>query len=489
MNRELLKFFTGFFFASILLHIVIISLGLLPFTIKGMVFDYSFWTITLIGSFVFAIFCSYLGWDRKFANKISVSVLFFALFIVLMCGSYFLNVENFFFTSNKLFLASINDISRQNKNEIKRIKNINFEDLTYVFSLGDKNNDFGKTIASDKNNNIYTAGAFHGTINLDPRGKVEKTSLGGIGNDTDIYIAKHNQYGEFVWGFSIGSIGYDSPSEIRLDRDGFVYLVGYFGGKADFDPSEKEFILDAGIGRDGFIVKYDSDGRFLWAQKVGNEESIPFEDSDIRFEQISSIGFDSNNNVYIGGYFNGEIEFKDIKENMNTLIASKYSKNIFLAKYDKNGNNLKSLALSGGIIGETKEILVNLDGDVYLAGIFNSKIIFNPDEPKKINYVIGGQDIFLSKYDNEFNYLWSKKWGSLGNDDLTSMSFSQDGNIILVGNFSNLINFQGTKLQSFGDKDIFLSKISPDGDIIFAKRVGGAGRDGGLSVAVDSLDD
>ncbi|MFA5080629.1 MAG: hypothetical protein WC472_03345 [Candidatus Paceibacterota bacterium] len=487
MNRELLKFFTGFFFASILLHILIISLGLLPFTIKGMVFDYSFWTVTLVGSSILVISCSYLGWDRKSANKISVSVLFFILFIVLMCGSYFSDAKNFSFTSNKSFLASISDINKQNGSAIESIKNTNLDDLTYAFSIGDQNNDFGKSIISDKNNNIYSVGAFHGTINLNPKGKAEKTSLGGIGSDTDIYIVKYNQYGEYIWGFSIGSIGYDSPSEVRLDGEGFIYLAGYFGGKADFDPSEKEFILDAGIGRDGFIAKYDSDGRFLWAKKIGNQESIPFEDNDIRFEQVSSIGFDLNNNVYIAGYFDGEIEFKDIQENTKTLTALKYSRNIFLAKYDKNGNNLKSSSLSGGTIGEARKILINSNSEVYLAGIFNSKIALNSDDPKKFTYVTGGQDIFLSKYDSEFNYLWSKKWGSLGKDDLNSMSFSQDENIILIGSFSNLINFQGIKLQSSGSQDIFFLKINPDGDIVFSKKIGGAGRDSGLSTAIDSL--
>ncbi|MDD5639774.1 MAG: hypothetical protein PHR47_03180 [Candidatus Pacebacteria bacterium] len=488
MNKELLKFFAGFFFASILLHILIVSLGFLPFTIKGMVFDYSFWTITLVGSSVLAVLCSYLGWDRKLANKISISVLFFVLFIVFICGSYFGDAKNFSFISNKSFLASVSDINKQNKNVIENIKNTNLEDLTYAFSLGDQNNDFGKSIISDKNNNTYSAGAFHGTINLNSKGKAEKTSLGGIGNDTDIYIVKHNQYGEYVWGFSIGSIGYDSPSEVRLDSEGYVYLSGYFGGKADFDPSEKEFILDAGIGRDGFIAKYDSDGRFLWANKIGNQESIPFEDNDIRFEQVSSIGFGFDNNVYVIGYFDEEIDFKDIQGNTTALTALKYSKNIFLAKYDKNGNNLKSLSLSGGTIGEARKILVGSSGEIYLAGIFNSKIALNPNDPKKFTYTTGGQDIFLSKYDSEFNYLWSKKWGSLGKDDVNSMSFSQDGNIIFVGSFNNLINFQGIKLQSSGGQDIFFSKINPDGNIVFSKKIGGAGRDGGLSITIDSLD-
>lgn len=488
MNRELMKFFAGFFFASIMLHIIVIFLGILPLTIRGMVFDYSFWTATLTLSCVLAIFCSYLGWERKSASKISLSVLIFVLFIVLVSGSFFYNSNDFVFTNNKLLMASIGDIKVSQNNNIQEIKNTNFDDLNYSFVLGSQGDDFGKSITTDKNNNFYVAGSFHGTINLDRKGKFEKTSLGGIGNDTDIYVAKYNQYGDFIWGFSLGSIGYDSPETIKLDGDGSVYLAGYFGGRADFDPSEKEFILDAGIGRDGFVAKYDSDGRFLWAQKIGNQESIPFEDNDIRFEQVTALGFDQSNNVYAAGYFDGEINFTDADGNEITLTATKNSKNIFLLKYNKDGNIIKAVSLAGGTVGEPKAMLIDANGSIYLSGNFNTKIAFDSSNPKKFSYVNGGQDIFLLKYDTDLNYLWSKKWGSMENDDIGSMVFSHDGDIVLVGYFGSSINFQGVRLKSSGMQDVFVLKVNNLGETVFAKGVGGTGKDGGLSVTVDSLD-
>ena len=40
-------------------------------------------------------------------------------------------------------------------------------------------------------------------------------------------------------------------------------------------------------------------------------------------------------------------------------------------------------------------------------------------------------------------------------------------------------------LTSDGDRDIFSAKYTADGDLVWAKRAGGADRDGGRDIAVD----
>lgn len=485
MNRELLKFFAGFFFASIVLHIVVIISGIFPFTTRGIVFDYSLWTATLTASLVLATICSYLGWERRFANKISIAVILFVLLVVFVNGLYFLKKDDFVFANNKLLMASIAESRNFNSDSVQNVKKDQFDNLTYSFSFGSQNNDRGKVIAMDKDGNTYATGSFRGTINLDTNGKVEKTSLGGIGDDSDIYVAKYDKYGRYIWGISLGSVGYDEPISLKLDGS-YFYVAGYFGGRADFDPSDKEFILDAGIGRDGFIAKYDSDGRFVWAQKIGNQESIPFENNDIRFEQISAVGTDESGNVYAAGYFNDDLVFTSEDEKELSLVATKYSRNIFLAKYNKDGKLIKAISFAGGLINEPRSIIVN-GGEVFLSGVFNSKIALNVDEPKKFLYTNGGQDLFLVKYDTDLNYLWSKKWGGLLDDDFNSMEVARDGTMIFSGSFVGNINFQGRKLNGFGASDAFIVKIDKSGEVVFAKSFGGLGKDGSLYATTDSV--
>jgi len=451
-----------------------------------MVFDFTFWIATLTLSLVMAIACSYLGWERKYANRISIAVMFFILSIVLISGSYFINSGNFAFANNKFLLASIGESKVSNSDKNQELKKTDFDELVYSISFGSSSNDYGKSIILDKDGNAYTTGSFHGTISLDAKGKGEKTSLGGIGDDTDIYLAKYDKYGEYIWGFSLGSIGYDAPTSVKLNG-GYVYLSGYFGGRADFDPSEKEFILDAGIGRDGFVAKYDSDGRFLWAQKIGNLESIPFEDNDIRFEQVSALGFDESENVYATGYFDDELIFTDSDGKESSLMASKYSKNVFLAKYDKDGKLMKIISLAGGVKNEPRGIVVGVDG-IYLAGVFNSKIALDSVNSKKFIYTNGAQDIFLAKYDMDFNYLWGKKWGGISDDNVNSFVLSKSGTMLASGSFGGSINFSGIKVKSSGDSDAFVIRVDNDGEVVFAKAFGGEGKDGGLFAETDSVD-
>lgn len=490
MNKsDLLKFFAGFFFASIIIHLVILFSGVMPFALKGFVFDYSFWTMGIVSSCFFVVACSYIGWERKEANRISISILVFLISIVSTNGFYFFDSKEFAFNSYNASAMDITNEKSQTKNSAKdSADEINF---TYAHSLGGEKNDYGKSAAIDKDNNTYITGAFSGIINLNPDGKFEKTSLGGIGETTDIYVAKYDRKGGFISGFTIGSVGSDSPTLIKTDKDGNLYLAGHIGGSADFDPSEKEYILDAGIGQDGFIAKYDSSGNLIWAKKIGNAETIPFITDDIRFEEVADFTFDKDGNIYIVGYFEGTIEFKDIDGNAISFASStpKKSRDIFLAKYDKDGNYSKGFALTGEGRKEPKGIVIDEENNIYLSGIFNSKIIFDNANPKKITYTFGGFDLFLAKYNPNLDYLWSKKWGSENNDYLgeNTLAFDHDNKILLAGSIGGYVNFQGIKISNKGLEDIFWMKTDKEGQIEYAYSVGGEGSDIVDSIAIDSL--
>ena len=63
--KELAKFFSGFFTADVLAHILMMLGGFIPFTAFGITLDLALWTITLIIALVLAIFLAYIGWIKK----------------------------------------------------------------------------------------------------------------------------------------------------------------------------------------------------------------------------------------------------------------------------------------------------------------------------------------------------------------------------------------------------------------------------------------
>lgn len=467
--------------------IAILLLGVMPFSIKGFVIDSSFWTIGMISSCLFVVICAYLGWEKKQANRISVSVLLFLSLIVFSNGSYFVNNKDYIFNNN--FAASadiVKDVQVQGltQDDVK-----NMTALTYDFGLGGERDDYARLIAIDKENNIYVTGHFSGTINLD-QGNLKRTSLGGVGDTSDIYVVKYNAKKEFVWGFTIGSVGNDSPNVLKVVNGG-LYLAGSIGGKVDFDSGEKEVSFDSGVGQDGFIANYDLDGNYVWAKPIGNPEIIPFIEDDTRFEDVTSVAIDKDENVFVSGYFDGTLDFVDASSNINSLTNAnqKKARDIFVVKYDKDGNYLKGFALFGDGRKESNGLLVDADNNIYLAGTFNSKISFDNANPKKITYTKGGKDIFLVKYDQDFNLIWVKKWGSASNDtlSLSNLIFDNDNNILLSGNLGGYMNIDGFKKGTNGVQDVFWAKIDKDGVVAYVNSLGGAGNDGVNAIMVDSL--
>jgi len=86
---------------------------------------------------------------------------------------------------------------------------------------------------------------------------------------------------------------------IIIDSSGNIYTTGYFGGTVDFDPGAGTANLTSGGGNDGFFLKLDSSGNYVWAKSTAsNGEVKPF-----------SIYIDSLNNVHTTGYFSGTADF------------------------------------------------------------------------------------------------------------------------------------------------------------------------------------
>jgi hypothetical protein len=103
----------------------------------------------------------------------------------------------------------------------------------------------------------------------------------------------------------------------------------------------------------------------------------------------------------------------------------------------------------------------------------------------------GQEDIFISKYDQHSNLLWSRSFGGSTYFDFPySMIFDHFGNSITTGVFYGNIDFDpgpGIDTLHSGTNDAFILKLNPTGDLIWAKNLGGAGQNSemGFSVGLD----
>jgi len=149
-----------------------------------------------------------------------------------------------------------------------------------------------------------------------------------------------------------------------------------------------------------------------------------------------------------------------------------------------------SLGGTGRDIGN--DIEVDDLGNVYSTGGFEGTVDFDPGDGTFNFTSVGGSDIFVSKLDPGGNFVWAKAMGGRHRDGGISVTLDGSGNVYTTGIFRDTADFDpgaGTfTLTSEGDDDIFVSKLDASGTFVWAKRMGAASGDAGISIAVDGSD-
>ena len=126
---------------------------------------------------------------------------------------------------------------------------------------------------------------------------------------------------------------------------------------------------------------------------------------------------------------------------------------------------------------EIDAIASDNQGNVYLSGKFENELkVEGQTQPLVSN---GMADIMVVKYNQDGIWQWSKKFGGIGEDNIFDADCDKQGNLILRGYFQGTVQFGSFELTSLGGFDMVLLKISPNGEVINAIRLGGTGNDGG----------
>lgn len=150
------------------------------------------------------------------------------------------------------------------------------------------------SIAMDDKANIYTTGYFFSYTNFGD-GVPLLASDGG----EDIFIAKMDSSGNYLWAKQMGGLGDDEGYSIGVDTAGNVYGTGFFNGSADFDPSYKKFNLLSAGAMDAYVCKLNTHGTLQYAKRMGGTGD------DLGQSLVATSG----GNVYTVGFFNAIVDF------------------------------------------------------------------------------------------------------------------------------------------------------------------------------------
>jgi len=134
---------------------------------------------------------------------------------------------------------------------------------------------------------------------------------------------------------------------------------------------------------------------------------------------------------------------------------------------------------------EAADIETTNTGSHYVAGFFSGQTSFGP--VLGFNGTNGSNDAYIAKYDVTGNVTWIRQYGGSQDDRAVDVAIGPDQNIVVCGSFFGSITFGSTTLtSSASSKDIFIVKMDPSGNILWARKEGGSGIENAFKLAIDA---
>ncbi len=226
----------------------------------------------------------------------------------------------------------------------------------------------------------------------------------------------------FIFGKQFGTDKEDSGQDIVTYSSGEFVLAGTTFGD----------LCSTNLGQsDGFIIKYDSTGKEIWEKQFGTKDK----------DRVWELEKDANGNLYAAGNTYGKINGEKFGE-----------QDMFIFKYDKNGNLLKSKVVGTDSTDYLSQIYIDENMNIYIAGNTKGKLG---------SQSYGNWDYFIMKLDSNFNEIFTFQFGTDKRDYCRDFKIDKNGNIFICGyTMGNLGR------ENIGLTDAFFAKYSKQGKLL-----------------------
>ena len=377
------------------------------------------------------------------------------------------------FQSSKIDLENEIKLNNNGSSDGMLIKYNAEGEIEWATGIGGSNDDSIETVEGTTDGGCIIGGFFESSkLDLE-NGLILKQK-----SSSDGMLIKYNVEGKAEWAKEITAGLINSVKEVT---DGGYIVGGYFG--IDRLDLGNGIVLKNKPSIDGILIKYSEEGEAEWARAIGGSKT----------EEIKSVAETSDGGYIIGGsFYSRELDL----ENGATL---------------KNSDNIWNT--SDGMIIKFSEIEVK-SADFYVKdanneGLKSEYCINYVEETSDGGYIVGGnlgaktldlgngliltrkgnQDGMLIKYNEREEIEWAKNIGESGKDSINSVKETKDGGYIVSGSFTSDIIYldNGVRLNNNSEYDGMLIKYSIEGNVEWAKTIGGEGNDY-ITSAVETSD-
>ena len=320
--------------------------------------------------------------------------------------------------------------------------------------------DYGYGIANDSYGNVYVSGKYE--MNANFSGVV----LPCQGNH-DVFLAQYSPSGNLNWIKTAGGYSGDYATCVTVDKSNTIYVAGEIEGvNALVKFPGSSITLTCKASNDIFLAKYSTNGNLIWARSAGGYD----------YEKALGVCNDSAGNVYICGLFRGAATFGGVK-----TIYGSGDNDIFIAKYDSNGNFLWVRKAGGSGRDEAKAIKCDASGNVYVTGLYKNSCVFGT---QTVNAPNGFFNAFIAKYSTNGDLNWVKTGGGIYDDVGWGLTIDANNRIYIAGEFNATATFSNKTIWTNGSADVFVACYDSNGNIIWIKKAGGSGIDRARAIGI-----
>jgi len=282
-----------------------------------------------------------------------------------------------------------------------------------------------------KNNHLHIGGRYTNNPDFDPG---PGTANAGGASGSDMFVAKYDLDGNYVWHVTAGGTQTDAIGALAVDDNGDVIAGGSFHSSCDFDPSGGSSILTAqNANTNLFVWKLSSTGAFVWVHHIVDDGVE---------HQIEALVTNSNNEIYVGGHFDGIADFD--YSGSGDAHVSEGSNDILFSKFDANGNYMWGYSV--GSSSRDKIYDIELDNNEFpvIVGHFIDTLDFDfgPDSLKLFSP--SAVSVVVAKYNPNAKPLWAVQMGISSWNEGRAIALDTDNDFYLTGNFSSTIDLDPT---------------------------------------------
>ncbi len=224
------------------------------------------------------------------------------------------------------------------------------------------------------------------------------------------------------WQKTFGGEGSDEANSVQQTTDGGYIVAGWTNS------------FGSG-GYDFYILKLNSKGQLEWQKTFGGEGS----------DEANSVQQTADGGYIVAGW-------------TNSFGAGK--EDVYILKLNAKGEVEWQKTFGGKYDDKANSIQQTTDGGYIVAGWTAS-------------LGSGGQDVYILKLNAKGEVEWQKTFGGKDDDGANSIQQTADGGYIVSG---------WTKSFGSGEEDVFISKLSPKGQLEWQKAFGGEDDDEANSI-------